>query len=43
VTPHDAWRIGVEAYRTVSYAQDANGVETRAESVQIAVATRLDF
>jgi hypothetical protein len=43
IRAHEAWRFGVESYRTVSDTQDASGVVTRATAVQVVIATRIDF
>ncbi|BDG08428.1 hypothetical protein [Anaeromyxobacter paludicola] len=43
VNAHKAWKIGVESYKTVSWSQDAKGVATRAEAIQVALASKLDF
>jgi hypothetical protein len=43
VNAHRAWKIGLEAYKTISYTQDAKNASTRAEGTMLAVATRLDF
>jgi hypothetical protein len=43
VNAHKAWKLGIEAYDTVSLTKDAKNVSARLESVQLALSTRLDF
>ena len=43
VNANKAWHVGLESYRTISFKQDAKGVATRAEAVQLALASKLDF
>jgi hypothetical protein len=40
---HPAWKVALEAFDTISCTQVAAGTVTRLESLQLALATRLDF
>jgi hypothetical protein len=43
VNLYPSWKVGAEAYNTLSWTHDAAGAVTKRESPMLALATRLDF